>query len=71
MREFCEKAFGQLDLDYRDYVEIDPRYFRPAEVDLVLGNPVKAKSQLGWKPRHSFGELVTIMVDNDLLLEDK
>ena len=66
VREFCEKAFGRLDLDYRDYVEIDPRYFRPAEVDLLLGNPVKAKSQLGWEPRHSFEELIAMMVESDL-----
>ena len=68
VREFCEKAFGQLNLDYRDYVEIDPRYFRPAEVDLLLGNPVKAKSQLGWEPRHSFDQLVGMMVESDLQL---
>ena len=65
VREFCEKAFGRLDLNYRDYVEIDPRYFRPAEVDLLLGNPTKAKSQLGWEPRHSFDELVEMMANAD------
>jgi GDPmannose 4,6-dehydratase len=66
VREFCEKAFGRLDLDYQDYVEIDPRYFRPAEVDLLLGNPAKAKAKLGWEPRHSFDQLVGMMVESDL-----
>ncbi|WP_428390112.1 GDP-mannose 4,6-dehydratase [Mucisphaera sp.] len=68
VREFCEKAFGRVDLDYNDYVEIDPRYFRPAEVDLLLGDPTKAKKQLGWEPRTSFEELVNMMVDHDLEL---
>ena len=68
VREFCEKTFSQLDLDYRDYVEIDPRYFRPAEVDLLLGNPAKAKAKLGWEPRHSFGELVTTMTNADAII---
>ena len=68
VREFCEKAFRQLDLDYLDYVEIDPRYFRPAEVDLLLGNRAKAKSQLDWEPRHPFNELVGMMVKADLKL---
>ena len=66
VREFCEKAFGQLDLNYEDYVEVDPRYFRPAEVDLMLGSSAKAKSQLGWLPRHSFDDLVSAMVNSDL-----
>lgn len=66
VREFCEKAFGQLDLNYEDYVEIDPRYFRPAEVDLLLGAADKAKTRLHWQPRHSFDALVAMMVDNDL-----
>jgi GDPmannose 4,6-dehydratase len=66
VREFCEKAFGQLDLNYEDYVEVDPRYFRPAEVDLMLGSAAKAKSQLGWFPRHSFDDLVSAMVNSDL-----
>ena len=66
VREFCEKAFGQLDLDYRDYVEIDPRYFRPAEVDILVGSYEKANAVLGWCPRRSFTELVAMMVDSDL-----
>jgi len=68
VREFCEKAFARLDLDYRDFVEIDPRYFRPAEVDLLLGSSEKARVKLGWKPRVSFDELVEMMVDADLEL---
>jgi GDPmannose 4,6-dehydratase len=68
VREFCEKSFGRLGLDYRDFVEIDPRYHRPAEVDLLLGCSAKARKQLGWKPRVSFDELVAMMVDADLEL---
>jgi GDPmannose 4,6-dehydratase len=68
VREFCEKTFGRLDLDYRDFVEIDPRYFRPAEVDLLLGTAEKARRQLGWQPQVSFDELVAMMVDADLEL---
>jgi GDPmannose 4,6-dehydratase len=66
VREFCEKSFGRLGLDYRDFVEIDPRYFRPAEVDLLLGCSAKARKKLGWKPRVSFDDLVAMMVDADL-----
>jgi len=68
VREFCEKAFGEVGLDYQDYVEIDPRYFRPAEVDLLLGDPAKAKEKLGWVPQTSFDELVKMMVANDVEL---
>ncbi len=68
VREFCEKAFARLDLNYKDYVEIDPRYYRPAEVDLLLGDPAKAKRQLGWEPQVTFDELVNMMVDADLEL---
>ncbi|MEM6749673.1 MAG: GDP-mannose 4,6-dehydratase, partial [Planctomycetota bacterium] len=71
VREFCEKAFGRLDLDYKDFVEIDPRYFRPAEVDLLLGDPTKAKQKLGWVPKTSFQELVDMMVDADLELASR
>ena len=66
VREFCELTFGRLDLDYRDFVEIDPRYFRPAEVELLLGDATKARTALGWTPRVSFQELVEMMVDADL-----
>ncbi len=71
VREFCEKTFSRLDLDYNDFVEIDPRYFRPAEVDLLLGSSEKARRQLGWEPRVSFDELVEMMVDADLELAKK
>jgi GDPmannose 4,6-dehydratase len=68
VREFCEQAFGRLDLDYRDFVDIDPRYYRPAEVDLLLGTAEKARRRLGWVPRVSFDDLVAMMVDADLEL---
>jgi len=68
VREFCELTFARLDLDYRDFVEVDPRYFRPAEVDLLLGDATKARTTLGWTPRVSFQELVEMMVDGDLEL---
>ena len=71
VREFCEKTFSRLDLDYNDFVAIDPRYFRPAEVDLLLGSSEKARRQLGWEPRVSFDELVEMMVDADLELAKK
>jgi GDPmannose 4,6-dehydratase len=66
VREFLEKAFGRLDLDWQEYVEIDPRYFRPAEVDLLLGDPSKAREILGWEPKTSFDELVREMVEADM-----
>ena len=66
VRDFCEKTFGQLGLNYEDHVEIDPRYYRPAEVDLLLGNSTKAYEQLGWKPQTSFDQLVEMMVKKDL-----
>lgn len=66
VRELLEKAFGYLELDYKKHVEIDPRYFRPAEVDHLLGDATKARTKLGWKPKVTFDELVTIMVDYDL-----
>ena len=66
VREFCELAFGRVGLDYNDYVEIDPRYYRPAEVDLLWGDPTKAKEKLGWVPRVGFKELVEMMVDADM-----
>ncbi len=66
VREFLEIAFRHVGLDYKDYVVVDPRFFRPAEVDVLLGSPEKAENKLGWKPHVSFEELVTMMVDNDL-----
>ncbi|MFM7206256.1 MAG: GDP-mannose 4,6-dehydratase, partial [Planctomycetaceae bacterium] len=69
--EFCEKVFSRLDLDYREFVDIDPRYFRPAEVDLLLGDSRKARRKLGWTPRVSFDGLIDLMVESDLELARK
>ena len=66
VRELVELAFGHLGLDYRQYVVSDPRFHRPAEVDLLLADPAKARKELGWKPKVSFPELVAMMVDADL-----
>ena len=66
VREFCELSFGRVGLDYNDYVEIDPRYYRPAEVDLLWGDPTKAKEKLGWVPKVGFKELVEMMTDADM-----
>ena len=71
VRDFCEKTFGQLGLNYEDHVEIDPRYYRPAEVDLLLGDSTKARMKLGWQPRTSFDELVTMMVEEDFTLAER
>ncbi len=68
VREFCELAFGLLDLDWRDFVLVDPRYFRPAEVDSLQGDASKARQVLGWKPKIRFEELVRMMVEADLEL---
>ncbi|MGA1192996.1 MAG: GDP-mannose 4,6-dehydratase [Kiritimatiellia bacterium] len=66
VREFLELAFSRVDLDYKEYVVVDPKFLRPAEVDLLLGDPTKAKSKLGWTTDVSFPELVNMMVDADL-----
>jgi len=66
VRDFCELAFGHVDLDYKDYVVTDPRFVRPAEVDTLLGNSSLAKKVLGWEPEVSFAEMVKLMVDADL-----
>ena len=71
VRELCAEAFGHVGLDYEKYVEIDPRYFRPTEVDYLLGDPSKATKQLGWKPRTTFKELVRIMMDSDMDLAQR
>jgi len=68
VQEFLETAFGLVGLDWRDYVKIDPRYFRPTEVDYLLGDATKASKQLHWQPRCSFKELVEMMVEHDLEL---
>ena len=70
VREFCEHAFARLGLDYRDHVEVDPRYFRPAEVDLLRGCSEKARRELGWTPRVNFERLVAMMVDEDLRIAE-
>jgi GDPmannose 4,6-dehydratase len=66
VREFCELAFAVVGLDYRDYVKVDERFYRPAEVDLLIGDATKARKVLGWKPKYTFQELVTEMVQSDL-----
>ena len=66
VREFLEAAFGHVALDWRKYVEIDPNYYRPAEVDLLIGDYSKAKRQLGWEPKTKFEDLVKLMVDADM-----
>ncbi|MBL7162780.1 MAG: GDP-mannose 4,6-dehydratase [Anaerolineales bacterium] len=66
VREFCEAAFSHVGLNYQDYVVQDERFYRPAEAKLLVGNPEKTQTKLGWKPRVSFEELVTMMVDFDL-----
>lgn len=72
IREFCEVAFGHAELEWERHVEIDPRYFRPTEVDFLLGDASKAKRLLGWEPRTTFEDLARLMVDADSqLLEDE
>lgn len=66
VKEFLTEAFGYLGLDWQDYVEIDPRYLRPTEVDVLVGDSRKAQEKLGWRPKVRFKELVKIMVDADL-----
>ena len=68
VREFLEKVFGLLDLDYQKYVGHDPRYDRPSEVDLLLGDPSKVKRELGWEPKVGFDALVKMMVDADMAI---
>jgi GDPmannose 4,6-dehydratase len=69
VQEFVELAFGAVGFDYKEYVKIDPKYFRPTEVDLLIGDSSKAKKELGWTPKVSFKELVRMMVIEDLKLE--
>jgi GDPmannose 4,6-dehydratase len=66
VRELLDEAFGRVGLDWQKYVEVDARYFRPAEVDVLIGDPTKAREKLGWQPKVGFTELVHIMVDADL-----
>jgi GDPmannose 4,6-dehydratase len=66
VREFCEEAFGCVGLDWKDFVKVDAKYFRPAEVDVLLGDASKARRELGWKPNVTFKELTRLMVEADL-----
>jgi GDPmannose 4,6-dehydratase len=68
VRQFLDEAFGHAGLDWNQYVEIDPQYFRPTEVDYLLGDPSKARKAFGWKPRTPFRDLVRMMVDSDMQL---
>ena len=70
VREFCDLAFSHVGLDYRNYVTVDPVLYRPAEVDLLLGDASKAQRVLGWKPRRVFADLVREMVETDLAALD-
>ena len=71
VREFTEKVFSRLDLDYNKYVSVDPRYFRPTEVDVLLGDASKAKKALGWKPKVTFDALIDMMIATDMELAKK
>ena len=71
VREFAERVFKKLDLDYKKYVEIDKRYFRPTEVDALLGDATKAKTLLGWQPKVSFEKLIDMMIAADMELAQK
>ena len=71
VRSFVDKVFSSVGLDWKDYVEFDARYLRPTEVDQLLGDPSKARKELGWQPRTSFEELVRIMVEADLIAENQ
>jgi GDPmannose 4,6-dehydratase len=66
VQEFCEIAFDRLGLDYKDHVIVDERYYRPAEVDLLISDASKAGKILGWEPQVEFKQLVEMMVDSDL-----
>jgi GDPmannose 4,6-dehydratase len=71
VREFAENVFTKLDLDYNEFVSVDPRYFRPTEVDVLLGDASKAKKALGWKPKITFDALIDMMIATDLELAKK
>jgi GDPmannose 4,6-dehydratase len=66
VREFCERAFARAGLDWERYVKVDEMFYRPAEVDLLIGDATKARTLLGWEPRISFEQLVDEMVDADV-----
>jgi len=71
VKQFLAEAFGYLDLDWKKYVEVDPRYFRPTEVETLIGDASKARKKLKWKPKVNFKELVRMMVDADMKLVEK
>ena len=71
IKEFLEIAFTYVNLNWQDYVEFDPRYLRPTEVDLLIGDCTKAREKLGWKPSVTFTELVYLMVDSDIKASEK
>jgi GDPmannose 4,6-dehydratase len=71
VRELCEHAFGHVGLDYRAFVEKDPRYYRPTEVDDLRGDASKAGEKLGWRPRTTFAQLITLMMESDLALAER
>jgi GDPmannose 4,6-dehydratase len=66
VQEFLEEAFAYADLDWKEYVEVDPRYFRPTEVEHLLADASRAREKLGWEPKVTFHDLVKIMVDADM-----
>jgi GDPmannose 4,6-dehydratase len=66
VRELCQAAFGCLDMDWEQHVVVDPEFYRPAEVELLVSDPTKAQETLGWEPRVSFEELIQMMADADL-----
>lgn len=71
VRDFCERAFGLMDMDWEQYVQVDPRYLRPAEVDVLQGDASKARRILGWEPSVTFEALVEMMVDGDMRLAEQ
>ena len=71
VREFLEETFTCLNLDFNEFVGFDKKYERPAEVDLLIGDPTKAKKQLGWEPKTTFKELVALMVSEDMKLAER
>ena len=68
VKEFLEKVFKKLDLNYEEFVISSKKYFRPNEVDYLLGDPTKANKELGWKPKHTIDDLIDKMIDSDLNL---
>jgi GDPmannose 4,6-dehydratase len=71
VKEFVKEVFGYFDLDWQKYVEIDPKYFRPSEVDYLEGDASKARKVLKWKPKVTFGKLVRIMADADMKIAER